>query len=83
MLCRQGRVSPQEPVEQYIDDITTAMRLEILSITPEIAQLSQAGFFSHKDPADRLIAATAISHRIPLITKDEKLTSLRELNAIW
>ena len=83
MLCRQGRVNPQEPVEQYIDDITTAMRLEILSITPEIAQLSQAGFFSHKDPADRLIAATAISHRIPLITKDEKLTSLRELNAIW
>lgn len=60
-----------------------ALRLEVLPITPDIAALSLSEPFNHKDPADRLIATTAIVHRAHLITADEKLRALPQLKTIW
>ena len=37
----------------------------------------------HPDPADRIIAATALTVGVPLVTKDERLLSYRELKTIW
>ncbi|MEE1557407.1 MAG: PIN domain-containing protein, partial [Alphaproteobacteria bacterium] len=34
------------------------------------------------DPADRLIAATAICHNAPLISSDGKLSNIKRLNVI-
>ena len=83
MLSASGRIRNDISVSEYLNDLITVMYLEILPINPEIAALSQADFFSHKDPADRIIAATAIYHRIPLITADRKLHSIEQLNIIW
>ncbi|MEB3360555.1 MAG: PIN domain-containing protein [Synechococcaceae cyanobacterium] len=47
-----------------------------MPITAEIAVLSRSCIFQHGDPADRLIAATALHGRWPLITADEKLRAL-------
>jgi PIN domain nuclease of toxin-antitoxin system len=64
-------------------DIIKAMYLKVLPITPEIAVISQSELFSHKDPADRIIAATAIYYKIPLITADKKLAAIETLDVIW
>ena len=40
MLANKGRITPQEPLEQYLTDIITAMALEVLPIPPEIAVLA-------------------------------------------
>ena len=37
----------------------------------------------HKDPADRLIAATAIALGLPLVTADQKLLDYPHLQPIW
>ena len=37
----------------------------------------------HKDPADRLIIATAISLAAPVVTKDEKLLNYPHIKTIW
>ena len=37
----------------------------------------------HKDPADRLIIATAISIAAPVVTKDEKLLDYPHVKTIW
>ena len=82
-LCRLGRLTPKTSADSYISDIITAMNLSVLHISPEIAFISQKNLFEHKDPADRLIAATAISHNSKLITKDEKLQRISSLKTIW
>jgi PIN domain nuclease of toxin-antitoxin system len=54
-----------------------------LLITAEIAVLSRSSTIQHGDPADRLIAATALHGCWPLITADEKLRALPDLQWIW
>lgn len=39
--------------------------------------------FPHADPADRIIAATALSLGAALVTKDDKLRDYRSLKTIW
>jgi PIN domain nuclease of toxin-antitoxin system len=56
----------------------------VLPVTPEIAEISTA--FSPefpRDPADRLIAATALAHHIPLITSDTRIRKSGEVPCIW
>lgn len=85
MLFAKGRINPAAPVSPavYMQHIIEAMRLAVLTITPSIAEIAQSGIFSHGDPADRLIAATAIHHGAPLITSDRELRALDTLETIW
>ncbi|MGH7654956.1 MAG: PIN domain-containing protein, partial [Gemmatimonadaceae bacterium] len=39
--------------------------------------------FVHKDPADRIIAATALGVGASLVTADERLHAYRPLKTIW
>jgi PIN domain nuclease of toxin-antitoxin system len=85
MLYERGRINNHAGVSSaaYIEDILTAMAMTVLPITAEIAELSQSSIFIHGDPADRLIAATALAHRAALITADEKLRAIPSLCCIW
>lgn len=67
----------------YIQTIVDAMDLTVLPITPEIAELAHREDFVHGDPADRLIAATALANKATLITADKKLHQLKNLNCCW
>lgn len=71
------------PAVQYLSRLLQALSLNVLPITAEIAVLSRSPLFQHGDPADRLIAATALHGRWPLITADEKLRDLPALQCIW
>jgi PIN domain nuclease of toxin-antitoxin system len=82
MLMHSGRLRNDISSTQYMNDLRLTMSLTVLSITPEIASLSQQHFFNHKDPADRLIAATAIHHSAPLISFDKKLKNIEGLKII-
>jgi PIN domain nuclease of toxin-antitoxin system len=37
----------------------------------------------HKDPADRMIVATARKFAVPLVTADEKIKVYRHVKTIW
>jgi PIN domain nuclease of toxin-antitoxin system len=54
------------------------------NISPEIAidACSLPGKF-HKDPADRLIVATARVNNLRLLTKDQKMLEYSHVDAIW
>jgi PIN domain nuclease of toxin-antitoxin system len=68
---------------RFLDDVIAARHVRVLPITAEIAVLSQSDLFSDGDPADRLIAATALLHRAPLIASDARLRKLKEVTTIW
>jgi PIN domain nuclease of toxin-antitoxin system len=58
--------------------------LEVLPLTVEVAIASQQWSESFpKDPADRLIAATARLHGLTLITADRALHKHPELPTLW
>lgn len=84
MLDARGRLNiASDNVAGYIDDIISALNLQVLPITARIAQRTQHPDLLRNDPADRLIAATALEWRVPLITVDEKLHRLPGLRCIW
>jgi PIN domain nuclease of toxin-antitoxin system len=85
MLYARGRLNNRVDVTpgDYIRDILAALAVTVLPITAEIAELSQRAVFAHGDPADRLIGATALAHRAPLVTADKKLRSVSGLRCIW
>ncbi len=85
MLYARGRINNRAGITatDYIQDIIAAMAITVLPITAEIAELAQSTAFAHGDPADRLIGATALAHRIPLISADEKLRATPGLRCIW
>jgi PIN domain nuclease of toxin-antitoxin system len=85
LLHERGRLVLPEGIAAtlYMNRLVDAMRLEVLPISPEIAVASRSELFQHGDPADRIIAATALHHRAPLITADEKLRALAGLETVW
>lgn len=85
MLQARGRIHrpPDLSISAYLDDIVLAMGLTVLPITPAIAEQAQHPDFLHGDPADRLIAATAVVHQSPVITADGKLRLVPGLRCIW
>lgn len=70
-------------IKEYLDTMIKALKLTVLPITPTIADLAQSPEFNHGDPADRIIAATAIAYHATLITADGKLQQISKLNWVW
>jgi PIN domain nuclease of toxin-antitoxin system len=83
MLIEKGRLEVEASTEDFLTALIAARRLTVLPVTPAIAALSASSTVPEGDPADRLIAATAISHGATLITKDERLIGLPDLPTIW
>lgn len=81
---RRGRLEFSSPVEQWLADVLRLPELRFEPVSAEIAQL--AGSFGedmHGDPADRIIAATAIMLHAALVTADGKLRASRAVKTIW
>jgi PIN domain nuclease of toxin-antitoxin system len=82
LLVQRGRIEITATVDSFVHEI--AAPVVVKPITPAIA--SMAVQFSQsfpKDPADRLIGATAIVERLPLVTADEMLRKSDLLTTIW
>lgn len=59
-------------------------RIRIQPLTPAIGlRAAQLSLNQSMDPADQLIAATALELDLPLVTADERLQSLPGLRTIW
>lgn len=74
MLVSKGRLDPGVPALEFIKLAIAARSIRVLSINPEIADLSVSfGVKPGADPVDRLVAATAVFYRATLITTDSDL----------
>jgi len=57
--------------------------LNPLPVTPRIAWRAVSFDWAHRDPADRLICATAIEYDLPVITRDREITAWGGVPVIW
>lgn len=83
MLIAKERLKVAADAAAFIEKLLEARAIRVLPITPRIAVLSQSDRFHHRDPADRLIAATAIVHGAELATADERLAGIPGLRILW
>ncbi|MFN0301319.1 MAG: type II toxin-antitoxin system VapC family toxin [Burkholderiales bacterium] len=76
MLSLRKRVALPKPALTWRQTLLSAGLVEI-AIDGEIAMLAATLESLHKDPSDRLIAATAIANRATLVTADERVLKWR------
>ena len=84
LLIHEGRVVINGSAETFLKEVSQRPRLFTLDLSPEIAALAfQLPPDFPKDPADRIIAATAWAHGLALVTKDQRLQETSLLRTIW
>ena len=83
-LIDKGRIHVDGSTERFLTRLAERAGLALLDITPEIAALTvQFPPNFTRDPADRIIAATARAHGLPLVTKDQNMQESPLLRTIW
>ena len=83
MLISKGRLRVEEDTIIFLQTIIAARSVRVVPISAEIATLSASGDTGVGDPADRLIAATALQHVARLVTRDRALAAVPGLTTIW
>ena len=83
MLVDKARLELDRDVLVWVKQALAQPRCAFLPLTAEIAVAAARLGDEGGDPADRLIAATAISRHVPLVTKDQRLRRSTVLQTIW
>jgi len=81
MLVAKGRVQLTCSCEQLLAKIVASFR--IVPIDPRIAHLALTLDLPHGDPFDRVIAATAKIHQVPLLTRDRNIACCDVVETVW
>ena len=74
------KISPAKWLTRAIDETG----IMVIELSPDIAtdSCNLPGEF-HKDPADRIIVATARVHNLTLLTKDQKILDYPNVKSVW
>ena len=84
MMVTKGRITVKIDPKRWLNNAISMSGLQVIELTPEIAveSCSLPGDF-HRDPADRIIVATARTHHLTLLTKDRKILEYPHVEAVW
>ena len=84
MLIKRSRIEVATTAANFINLFLESRNISVVSISPEIAELStNFGSEINNDPADRIIAATSIIQNAQLITADSNLLQSSLIDTIW
>ena len=83
MLVERGRLELDMSLENWLALASAPATVELVRITPAIAaEVARLPDKFHRDPADRLIVASARVRKLQVLTRDRKITGAR-LVTIW
>ena len=84
VLVERERLVLSMDVESWLATVAKidAVRFIPLDVGIALKSVDLPGSF-HKDPADRMIVATARKLAVPLVTKDEKIRAYAHVKTIW
>lgn len=84
MLVERGRLELTVPVEVWIARAEAAPELTFVPLDNRIALRAVAlEGFDHRDPADRIIASTALELGATLVTADARLRAYPAVATLW
>lgn len=83
-LFARGILRSHSTVETAVQNLLTRSGVVVKPVTAEIAAIAaQFPDDYPKDPADRLIGATAMAEGLALVTRDTRIRSSARLKTIW
>jgi len=81
-LVKKGRIRLSVSLESFLQEIES--RFVVLPMSGRACARAMALPASYpKDPADRIIGATALVEGLPLLTADRKIQRSRAVRTIW
>ena len=83
ILRNRRRIEIDRDVLPWLSDLTATRGLLVLPLTIEIGVLAAEFHDILRDPIDCLIAATALTHHAPLVTKDDRIRNSGVVETIW
>ncbi|MCK8781606.1 type II toxin-antitoxin system VapC family toxin [Rhizobium sp. NTR19] len=80
---RLGKWPAMAPFVDQLPDILDQQGAGTAPLDPRICLRAAMMDWSHRDPFDRLLAATALENSVPLISADQAFDSLADVLRIW
>ncbi|AHK80067.1 hypothetical protein M911_13915 [Ectothiorhodospira haloalkaliphila] len=81
-LVEHKRINLGLPLDQWFEQALDASEINLLPITPAIAERAVTLPEHHSDPQDRIIIATALVHQAHLLSADSKFKCYQELEGL-
>jgi PIN domain nuclease of toxin-antitoxin system len=84
MLVNRSRLSLKIEVSDFVDQIERLPAVQFVPVNNRVVMAS-VGLAEplHKDPADRIIIATAKVNNCQLVTADEKILAYDQVDTVW
>ena len=82
-LARRKRIDLPLDVATWLDAVVQLPNVMLLPMTLEIAVTAGLLDDPIRDPADRVIVATALHHGLALVTSDAKIRAANVVETIW
>ena len=84
MKAQAGNLRFDRPYETWIEEaLTEDSRTELLHLLPRVSVDAARLAWTHRDPADRFIVATARAHDALLVTADERIHESGLTRCVW
>lgn len=81
-LVRHRRVEIPMPLRDWFHAALEGSEIQVLPLTPEVAETAAFLPEHHRDPQDRIIIATAISSSAQLLSADTRFKEYTELSEL-
>jgi PIN domain nuclease of toxin-antitoxin system len=79
---RKGHIDLTVPIREYVSELEQVPQLQIKPVDEETWLVSTELDWQHRDPADRVIVATATLLKCPLVTSDRVIAGFYA-STIW
>lgn len=80
---KRGKLELGIALEELVRRIERDSAVELVAVDTAIWLRSLALPWEHRDPADRVIVATALTKGVPLLTKDETIRAAGVVDTVW
>jgi PIN domain nuclease of toxin-antitoxin system len=83
ILITKKQITLQIKPEEWLKRAFSIYKIKEIPINSSIALKSTQLSHIHKDPADRILIATAIENKLKILTPDKHIHAYKEVKTIW
>jgi PIN domain nuclease of toxin-antitoxin system len=81
--AKNGNLDLGMPISEFVRRLQQSNVVELVAVDASIWLRTIALKWNHRDPADRVIVATALEKGLPLLSKDQTVHTYKGVQCIW